>query len=107
MLPPELGSLQDPEDEATEYMHYRQFFGVWETLARVVECAALEQPQMNKDTRAAWLADYRGLVEHAREDAVKLLTTDWLMADAELNGGELPPSPALSVMGGQVRSADC
>ncbi|KAI0723479.1 nuclear pore protein 84/107 [Earliella scabrosa] len=88
MLPPELGSLQDPEDEATEYMHYRQFFGVWETLARVVECAALEQPQMNKDTRAAWLADYRGLVEHAREDAVKLLTTDWLMADAELNGGE-------------------
>ena len=59
MLPPELGSLQDPEDEATEYMHYRQFFGVWETLARVVECAALEQPQMNKESRASWLADYR------------------------------------------------
>ena len=59
MLPPDLGTLRDPEEEATEYMHYRQFFGVWDALARVVECEALEQPQMNKETRAAWLDDYK------------------------------------------------
>lgn len=59
MLPPELGSLVEPEDQATEYMHYRQFFNVWELLARVVETQALEQPQMNKDTRAVWLSDYK------------------------------------------------
>ena len=59
LLPPELGSLQDPEEQATEYMHYRRFLAVWEALARVVECQALEQPQMNKETRAAWLSDYK------------------------------------------------
>ncbi len=88
MLPPELGSLQDPEDQATEYMHYRQFFAVWETFARVVECQALERPQMNKETRASWLSDYKGLIEQAREDTIKLLTTDWLMTDVEVNSGE-------------------
>ncbi|KAI0653097.1 nuclear pore protein 84/107 [Cubamyces menziesii] len=83
MLPPDLGTLRDPEEEATEYMHYRQFFGVWDALARVVECEALEQPQMNKETRAAWLDDYKTLIEQAREQVVKLLTTDWLVSDAE------------------------
>ncbi|KAI0739444.1 nuclear pore protein 84/107 [Daedaleopsis nitida] len=85
---PELGSLRDPEEEATEYMQYRQFFGVWETFARVVECEALDQPQMNKETRAAWLSDYKGLIEQATEDTVKLLTTDWLMTDPEANSGD-------------------
>ncbi|KAI0773023.1 nuclear pore protein 84/107 [Trametes elegans] len=83
MLPPDLGSLHDPEEEATEYMHYRQFFGVWEALARVVECEVLEQPQMNKDTRAAWLSDYKTLIEQAHEQVVKLLTTDWLSSEPE------------------------
>ncbi|OJT05441.1 Nucleoporin nup107 [Trametes pubescens] len=82
MLPPELGTLREPEEEATEYMHYRQFFGVWDALARVTECEALEQPQMNKDTRAAWLSDYKTLIEQAHEQVVKLLTTEWLDSDA-------------------------
>ena len=59
MLPPELGALQDPVEEATELLHYRLFFAVWDALARAQECAALEQPQMNKESRASWLADYR------------------------------------------------
>ncbi|RDX54330.1 hypothetical protein OH76DRAFT_1341693 [Lentinus brumalis] len=88
MLPPELGTLQDPEDQATEYMHYRQFFGVWETFARVVECQALEQPQMNKETRVAWLNDYKGLIEQAREDTIKLLTTDWLTSELEVKNSD-------------------
>lgn len=96
MLPPELGTLQDPEDQATEYMHYRQFFGVWETFARVVECQALEQPQMNKETRVAWLDDYKGLIEQAREDTIKLLTTDWLISELEVNNGEFFEDTLLS-----------
>ena len=58
LLPPELSSIKDPEERSNEYIHYRQFFQVWETLDRVVECQALEVPQMTKDTRAAWLSDY-------------------------------------------------
>ena len=58
LLPGELSSIRDPEEQATEYLHYRQFFLVWQTLDRVVETQALEVPQMTKDTRAAWLSDY-------------------------------------------------
>lgn len=59
MLPPELASIGDPEVQATEYLHYRQFFLIWENLERIVECQSLEVPHMNKDTRQAWLQDYR------------------------------------------------
>lgn len=58
MLPLELASISEPEETATEYLHYRQFFNIWETLARVVECQALEVQVMSKDTKAAWLKDY-------------------------------------------------
>ncbi|KAH9850869.1 nuclear pore protein 84/107 [Lenzites betulinus] len=87
MLPPELGTLHEPEEEAAEYMQYRQFFGVWDALARVNECEALEQPQMNKETRAAWLSDYRTLIEQAHEQVVKLLTTEWLVGDPDSSAG--------------------
>lgn len=58
MLPLELASISEPEERATEYLHYRQFFNIWETLARIVECQALEVQVMSKDTRAAWIKDY-------------------------------------------------
>ena len=59
MLPAELSSIREPEELATEHLHYRQFFVVWESLARVVECQALEAPSMNRETRVAWLDDYK------------------------------------------------
>ena len=59
MLPPELSAIREPEELATEYLHYRQFFIVWVALARVTECQALEATQMTKDTRMAWLSDYK------------------------------------------------
>ena len=101
MLPAELGSISEPEECAMEYLHYRQFFNIWEALARVVECQALELQQMNKDTRSAWLKDYmvclifkfsslvhakfsvQGLVDRAHEQIVKLLTSEWLVNDVE------------------------
>ncbi|OBZ72749.1 hypothetical protein A0H81_06689 [Grifola frondosa] len=88
ILPPELGTIRESQEQAMEYMHYRQFFAVWESLARVVECEALEAPQMNKETRAAWLSDYKSLVDQAREQVTKLLTTDWLVSDVEHRGDD-------------------
>ncbi|EPS94048.1 hypothetical protein FOMPIDRAFT_1063333 [Fomitopsis schrenkii] len=78
VLPAELSSIREPGEFATEHLHYRQFFVVWESLARVVECQALEAPSMNRETRAAWLDDYK-----AREQVTKLLTNDWLIIEAE------------------------
>lgn len=59
MLPAELASVGEPEDQATEYLHYRQFFSIWATLERIVECQALEVSTMNRDTRNTWLQDYK------------------------------------------------
>ncbi|KAI0804804.1 nuclear pore protein 84/107 [Irpex lacteus] len=83
VLPNELASIREPEERTVEFMHYRQFFMVWETLNRVVETRDLEVPQMTKDTRAAWLSDYKTLIQQAREQVIRLLTTDWLISDAE------------------------
>ncbi|TFY77691.1 hypothetical protein EWM64_g6318 [Hericium alpestre] len=87
-LPPELASINEPEERATEYLNYRQFFNIWALLDRIVECQALETPHMTRDTRAAWLHDYKTLIVQAREQIVKLLTTDWLIAESDINGGD-------------------
>ncbi|KAJ8594203.1 hypothetical protein M405DRAFT_760907 [Rhizopogon salebrosus TDB-379] len=81
MLPRELASIDHPEERATEYLHYRQFFTIWEILDRVVGCQSLEVSTMNRDTRAAWLSDYKGLMDQAYDAVVKLLTSDWMMPD--------------------------
>ncbi|KAI9454791.1 nuclear pore protein 84/107 [Boletus coccyginus] len=81
MLPHELASIDEPEERATEYLHYTQFFSVWGLLDRVVECQSLEVSLMNKDTRGAWLKDYKGLIDQAYESIVKLLTSDWMLPD--------------------------
>ncbi|KAJ6546893.1 nuclear pore protein 84/107 [Mycena capillaripes] len=88
MLPLELASISEPEERATEYLHYRQFFIIWDTLERVVECQALETPQMNRNTRAAWLEDYQSLVDQAHDQITKLLTSEWLVSDVEEGGGD-------------------
>ncbi|TFK71838.1 hypothetical protein BDN72DRAFT_816969 [Pluteus cervinus] len=88
MLPVELASISEPEERATEYLHYRQFFTIWETFERVVECQALDVPHMSKEARGAWLSDYRGLIESAREQIVKLLSSEWLVTDVETPGGD-------------------
>jgi nuclear pore complex protein Nup107 len=55
-----LASIGDPEETATEYMHYRQFFTIWELFDRVAEVEAAEgQGGMTKDSRTAWLNDYK------------------------------------------------
>ncbi|KAK1227800.1 Nucleoporin nup84 [Marasmius sp. AFHP31] len=90
MLPPELASISvdEMDVQATEYLHYRQFFTIWETLERVVECQALESPNMNRDTRLAWMEDYKHLIEQAREQILKLLTSEWLVTEGMPGGGE-------------------
>ncbi|EMD36111.1 hypothetical protein CERSUDRAFT_116015 [Gelatoporia subvermispora B] len=88
MLPPALGTRRDPEERATEYMHYRQFFSVWAVLARVVESASAGEQQIGKEAHAEWLEEYKTLLEQAREQIVKLLTTEWLVSDVEEAGGD-------------------
>jgi nuclear pore complex protein Nup107 len=36
---------------------------------------------MNRGTRAAWLSDYKGIIDQAYNAIVKLLTSDWMMED--------------------------
>lgn len=84
MLPPELAAIGEPEEMATEYLHYQQFFAIWEALERVVECESLESPQMNRETKSAWLKDYAGLIDTAHEKIVKLLTSEWLVSDVDV-----------------------
>jgi hypothetical protein len=59
MLPPELTTLGEPEERATEYLRYRQFFMIWEMLERVMEYQAMDVLGMGREARAGWLGDYR------------------------------------------------
>ncbi|KAJ7063608.1 nuclear pore protein 84/107 [Mycena amicta] len=88
LLPIELASIGEPEERATEYLHYRQFFVIWETLERVVECQALETPQMNRSTRAAWLQDYEALIDQAHDQITKLLMSEWLVSNVDEPGAD-------------------
>ncbi|KAI6131044.1 nuclear pore protein 84/107 [Pisolithus croceorrhizus] len=87
MLPPEIAAISEPEDRATEYLHYRQFFNIWELLDRVTECRSLQVSLMNKDTRAEWLRDYKELIEQCYGAIVKLLTEDWMLPGREADEG--------------------
>ncbi|KAJ3474231.1 hypothetical protein NLI96_g12576 [Meripilus lineatus] len=88
MLPRGLSSMREPEDRAMEYMHYKQFFIVWEAVERVIQSQSVEVSHIDKESRLAWLEDYRTLVDQAREQAVKLLTTEWLVSDVEKGNGD-------------------
>ncbi|EDQ98148.1 uncharacterized protein LACBIDRAFT_309794 [Laccaria bicolor S238N-H82] len=89
VLPPELAGISEPEERATEYLHYRQFFVIWETVERVVDCQSQHVPGMNKDAKATWLDDYRSLIDQAHDQITRLLTTEWLVSDVENPGDEL------------------
>lgn len=58
MLPAALSSIAEPEEHATEYMHYRQFFMVWDVLERVVDVGMTEEPR-TRDEREGWEAEYK------------------------------------------------
>ncbi|KAG2141846.1 hypothetical protein DEU56DRAFT_795071, partial [Suillus clintonianus] len=53
MLPRELASINQPEERAIEYLHHMQFFTIWDSVGRVVECQSLEVSIMNRETRVA------------------------------------------------------
>ena len=59
LLPNELTSIPEPEEKATEYLHYRQFFVIWDTLASVVECQSQNLPGLDRERKAVWLNKYR------------------------------------------------
>ncbi|KXN92482.1 hypothetical protein AN958_07429 [Leucoagaricus sp. SymC.cos] len=87
MVPPDLASISEPEERATEYLHYRQFFLIWETLEKVVECQSAHVPGLSKEETATWLAEYRGLIDQVYDQITKLLTSEWLVTN-EQNGSD-------------------
>ncbi|KAG2337787.1 hypothetical protein BDR05DRAFT_1004738 [Suillus weaverae] len=64
MLPRKLASIGQPEERATEYLHYSSSSQSGTVL-----------------TGAAWSSDYKGLIDQAYDAIVKLLTSDWMMPD--------------------------
>ena len=64
LLPAELTAIDEPEEIATEYLHYRQLFIIWGTIERIVEWqaqegTAMQGPAATRDARASWVAEYR------------------------------------------------
>jgi len=89
VLPEELASIDTPEDIATEYMHYRQLFFVWDLLEKVADVSGMEIAiEMTKDGKVGWLTKYKALVDEAYEKAVKLFTTEWLVSDVSRVDGD-------------------
>ena len=89
VLPEELASISEPEDIATEYMHYRQFFYVWELFERIVDVNEVNTAlELTKDFKVAWLEEYKGLVDEAYEKTMKLFTTEWLVSDVSRVDGD-------------------
>lgn len=111
-LPQEFMTISEPEEVATEYQDYSQFFLIWDTLDRIAETAAAE-PTLSRESKAAWLKGYKvqhslirseravvkqfflvarkqTMITQAREQLITLLTTDWLLSgsdvDAEVSG---------------------
>lgn len=111
-LPQEFMTISEPEEVATEYQDYSQFFLIWDTLDRIAETAAAE-PTLSRESKAAWLKGYKvlrslmlseiavltqsfplarkqNMLVQAREQLITLLTTDWLLSgsdvDAEVSG---------------------
>ncbi|KAI0794788.1 hypothetical protein C8Q74DRAFT_1366170 [Fomes fomentarius] len=84
ILPPVKGPLPsiiglEPAPTDAEWLLVRSI--EWTTFVKSTYDTALEQA----DVILRYLL---GLIEQAREDTIKLLTTDWLMADVEVNDGE-------------------
>jgi nuclear pore complex protein Nup107 len=88
-LPEQLASIDEPEDIATEYMHYRQLFHVWDLFERIAEMTGIDiTNELTKDIKVVWLNDYKSLVDEAYEKTVKLFTTEWLVSDVTRIDGD-------------------
>ncbi|KAH8111554.1 107-domain-containing protein [Phellopilus nigrolimitatus] len=66
-----------------EYVHYLQFFAVWDLFDRIVEAQLGESACTTKGARENWLAGYKTLLDETRERVVELLTTEWLVNEEE------------------------
>ena len=88
-LPERLASIAEPEEIATEYMHYRQLFHVWDLFERIADVIGLESVrELTKDAKVLWLTEYKALVDEAFEKTVKLFTTEWLVSDVSRVDGD-------------------
>lgn len=88
-LPERLLSIDEPEDIATEYMHYCQLFHIWDLFERIATVAGVgTAKELTKDAKVAVLNEYKSYVDEAYEKTVKLFTTEWLVSDVSRVDGD-------------------
>ncbi|EPS94379.1 hypothetical protein FOMPIDRAFT_1055144 [Fomitopsis schrenkii] len=80
MHPEEISLIRDPEEFATEPLHHRQVF------------VALEAPSMNRETRAAWLDDYKLLLHLTMVYRIAYNKQALRMLQVSPLGSIMPPS---------------
>ncbi|EJC99448.1 uncharacterized protein FOMMEDRAFT_148674 [Fomitiporia mediterranea MF3/22] len=90
MLPSQLQSLpvndMRSRMHSTEYLHYFQFFAIWDLFDRIAELQEAESGCSTRGAKEAWLASYSGLLDNIREQIVELLKTEWLVNEEEVEG---------------------
>ncbi|KAL5501221.1 NUP84 [Sanghuangporus vaninii] len=88
MLPSQLKLLPAEgarsRSQSTEYMHYLQFFGIWELFDSVAEAQTVERSLTTKGAKEKWLDAYSKLLDDIRERIIELLTTEWLVNEEEV-----------------------
>lgn len=84
LLPVTLRSMQDTDREhGGEFLHYLQFFAVWDLFERITEYQLAESGCTTKGAREDWVKGYKSLLDELRGKIVELLTTEWLVNEEE------------------------
>ena len=97
LLPVALRSMHDAEREHSgEFLHYLQFFAIWDLFDRIAEYQLAEGACTTKGAREDWLKGFKTLVDELREKIIQLLTTEWLVNEEEAATSRKSPKPAFS-----------
>ncbi|KAI5120989.1 hypothetical protein M0805_000450 [Coniferiporia weirii] len=73
---------------STEFVHYLQFFAIWDLFERISEVQLDEASRTTKGAKESWLNGYKILLDETREKIVELLTTEWLVNEEEVSRGK-------------------
>ncbi len=59
MLPEQLQGIKDLFGHSAEFLHYVQFFTIWDLMDRVAESQAQESTYTTKGAKATWLNSFK------------------------------------------------
>ncbi|THH10924.1 hypothetical protein EW145_g992 [Phellinidium pouzarii] len=81
LVPVEVGFMRT---HSAEYVHYLQFFTIWESFDRIAEAQLDESSCTTKGAKESWLNGYKALLDDTRGKILDLLTTEWLVNEEEV-----------------------